>query len=232
MGLAITVFVPEGVIIASDGIAEIKNSENDNGFIQKKQKTMFSFANKYLICVQGLGYLQGLPYAFYIENILKCMKNNVFSSTKTFAESFSNSISKYITEYDRLAFYIAGVDEKENEDTHTSVYLLDNKTLIEINKGDNGENVYNYHSIGRNYWINKLLLPTVFTTNNGEKIPFENVEIDFSKYSIDEAIDFSKTMINFSHAMDNYSQFREMIGEHCHIGILKTFHDDIKIIAK
>ena len=43
MRLAVTIFVPEGVVIVSDGLAEIKNAKSDNGFLQKKQKSIFSF---------------------------------------------------------------------------------------------------------------------------------------------------------------------------------------------
>ena len=33
MGLAVAVFVPEGIVLASDGLAEIRNSETDKGFL-------------------------------------------------------------------------------------------------------------------------------------------------------------------------------------------------------
>jgi hypothetical protein len=89
--------------------------------------------------------------------------------------------------------------------------------------------VYNYHSIGHNLWLNKVLLPTAFEMNNGERIAFDNVDIDFSKYSIEEAIDFSKDMIKFSSLMDNYAQLKEMIGKSLYIGVLTMYNNEAKI---
>ena len=43
MGLAVTVFVPEGIVMVSDGLAEIRNANSDNGFLQKKQKCLSNY---------------------------------------------------------------------------------------------------------------------------------------------------------------------------------------------
>ena len=48
MGLAVAVFVPEGIVLASDGLAEIRNSEKDKGFLHKRQETIFSYKDRFL----------------------------------------------------------------------------------------------------------------------------------------------------------------------------------------
>lgn len=231
MGLAIAVFVPEGMVVVSDGIAEIKNAKNDNGFLQKKQKTMFSFAGRYIVCVQGNGCWQGLPYAFYIEKIFHSMNHESFASTKEFADRFQQYLMNYINEYDNTLFYVAGIDEILGKSPIPVLCLVDIHNVIIINRGFNDCNVYNYHSIGHNLWINKLLLPTNYEINEREKITFENVDIDFSKYSIEEAIDFAKFMIRLTHQIDNFAQLKDLVGNSLYIGIVRLYDGGVKLIT-
>lgn len=231
MGLAIAVFVPEGIVIISDGIAEIKNSELDNGFLQRKQRTMFLYKDKYIVCTHGDGYSEGLPYAYYMEKFSHMIKLNSFASTKEFATMFTQFVLENIKENDKLMFYIAGIDDYETDIPASVIYLVDRNNIIPINKGYDNNNVFNYHSIGHNLWVNKLLLPTIFNDNNGDIIPFDSVEIDFSKYSIEEAIDFSKEMIRLSHSLNYYAQIKELIGTSLYIGVLETFNGNVKITS-
>ena len=82
--------------------------------------------------------------------------------------------------------------------------------------------VYNYHFVGRSLWLNKLLLPTSYTVEQENKIDFDSVDIDFSKYSLEDAVDFSKTFFRLSRELDNIAQVKQMVGEYLTIGILTT----------
>ncbi len=225
MSLAIAVFVPEGIIIASDGLAEFRNSEGDNGFLHFNQKMLFSFKNKYLICVQGNGYLQGLPYAFFVEKILALLGCKEYSDTYSFSEDFEITMKKYLNSDDILTCYIAGVDVDSNATFSPKIYLIDNGRNVLINCGQNDTIVYNYHSIGRSLWLNKLLLPTTYVISEGDYVKFDNVDIDFSKYSLSEAKDFAGHMIHLSSTMDRITQLKQMVGDRVTYGILPLIGD-------
>lgn len=229
MGLAVAIFVPEGVVIVSDGLAEIRNAKSDNGFLQKKQKSIFSFAERFLICVQGTGYIDGLPYAYHINKVFKALANESFDSTKDFCSSFNEKISSVIPPKEQVVFYIAGIDTVGDCDQHPAVYLLDRNNLQVINQSNNNEVVYNYHSFGRNLWINKLLLPTVFEQGKNEKIEFAPLDIDFSKYSLNDAIEFGKTIIEISYKMDNFAQLKQMVGENISVGYV-TLDNELRVL--
>ena len=228
MGLAVTIFVPEGVVIVSDGLAEIRNAKSDNGFLQKKQKSIFSFKERFLLCVQGTGYINGLPYAYHINKVFKALGEEFFKTTKDFCSSFKEKISSVIPSQEQVVFYIAGIDTIGDTDPHPAVYLLDRNNLQVINQGNNNEVVYNYHSFGRNLWINKLLLPTVFEQGKDEKIEFDPLYIDFSKYSLNDAIEFGKTILEISYKMDNFAQLKQMVGENISIGCI-TIDNELKV---
>lgn len=219
MGLAVTVFVPEGIAIVTDGLAEIRNADSDNGFLQKKQKCLFSFKNRFLLCVQGEGFVNGMPYAFFINRILKAMENLDFESTENFCLEFKNRVNTVISSKEKIVFYIAGIDSTEDANPIPVVYLLDNNLHI-INQSNNKTVVYNYHSFGRNVWINKLLLPTTFKQGKDEYIEFDNCYIDFSKYSMEEAIEFGKSILEISHKMDKFTQLKQMVGEYVSVGFI------------
>ena len=229
MGLAVTIFVPEGVVIVSDGLAEIKNAKSDNGFLQKRQKSIFSFRERFLLCVQGAGYINGLPYAHYINKVFKALGEESFKTTKDFCSSFKEKVSSVIPSSEQVVFYIAGIDTVDNTDPLTAVYLLDKSNLQVINQSNNNEAVYNYHSYGRNLWINKLLLPTVFEHGKGEKIEFDPLYIDFSKYSLNDAIEFGKTILEISYKMDNFAQLKQLVGENISVGYI-THNNEIKVV--
>ena len=231
MGLTVTIFVPEGVVVVSDGLAEIRNAKSDDGFLQKRQKSIFSFEERFLVCAQCTGYIEGLPIAYHINKVFNSLANDAFAfaTTKDFCYSFKEKIFTFIPTKEQAVFYIAGIDMYKDCDTHPVVYLLDRNSIQIINQSNNNEFVYNYHSFGRNLWINKLLLPTVFEYGKNEKIVFDPLDIDFSKYSLNDAIEFGKTLLEISCKMDNFTQLKQMVGENISIGYIAV-NKEIKVI--
>lgn len=224
MGLAVAVFVPEGIVLASDGLAEIRNSESDNGFLQKKQRNLFSFQNRFLICVQGSGYIEGKSYAYYITQIFSEIRENEYCTTQDFCIEFKSKISERLDQGEQIVFYIAGIDSVKGK-LSPIVYLVDKMNFQVINKSNDGKVVYNYHSIGRSVWVNKLLLQTTYEPDKNHRIEFESMEIDFSKYSLQDAIDFGRTMIELSQKMDNFAQLKQMVGENISVGYINLDND-------
>lgn len=151
-----------------------------------------------------------------------------FEKTEDFCLEFNNRFSQLCSENNRILFYVAGVDRLEDNSTSLVVYLVDDMKCQVINKSNNGDIVYNYHAIGRSMWINKLMLPTYFEASKEEKIKFEDLDVDFSKYSLEEAIEFGKSMLNISYKMDNFVQLKQMVGEYISVGYI-TIDSEITI---
>ena len=221
MGLSIAVFVPEGIVIASDGLSEIRNQEEDQGFLHKKHKRLFVFQDRFIINIHGNGYIKGLPYAVYVEDVFNKLKDTTFSNIKDFAVSFNEEMCSFMEDEQNMSFYLMGMDTNEGDNKKIPVLLLsDNGIVSVINRGIDSNIVYNYHSIGHSLWLNKLLLPTYLDIDKGERIDFGHVDIDFSKLSLDDAFDFSKNLMMISRKMDIIVQLKQMIGENITYGLL------------
>ena len=96
MGLAVAVFVPEGIVLASDGLAEIRNSEKDKGFLHKRQETIFSYKDRFLICVHGGGYIKNRPYSYFIRQVFATLLSVDFNSTEDFAMLFKDTFYRLV----------------------------------------------------------------------------------------------------------------------------------------
>lgn len=206
MGLSIVVFVPDGVVMASDSIAEMHNQKEDNGFLHTKQKVIFSHPQGYLICTPNAGYVNGLPFSYYLHHAM----HMIHSSTNL--EDFCNKLLQAFADMkvakENIVLYVAGVNER-NE---VIVNLIDKDKIDRINRSNDGHSVYNYHAIGRTLWLDKILLPTTYNIGN-ETLDFQDTDIDFSKYSLSDAIDFSTFIIKTSYQLDRFAQFKQMVGE-------------------
>lgn len=219
MGLSIAVFVPEGVVVTTDGLEELRNSDKDQGFLHKKLKRLFVYKNRFIICIHGYGFIKGLPCAYFINKVFISLENIDFLSVAEFAILFGNKLASYMDKEACLSFYVIGLDARD-DDIVPNIVLYDNGQLLQINRGINNQIVYNYHSVGRSLWLNKVLLQTSCTIEKEKQIEFDSVDIDFSKYSIDDAIDFSKSFFRLSRELDNIAQLKQMIGENVFYGIL------------
>lgn len=211
MGLAVTVFTPEGIVVASDGLAEVRNDSHDQTYFHDKQKRLFVYQNKFAINIICDGYYQGLPYAYHIYRIFEEFNRLEFNSTYDFSTVLNNKICHYFEGINGFAIYVAGIDIDSTGRSLPSVYLVENNSVTQINKGINGNIVYNYHTIGHSYWVNRLLMKMpsdndMIDDSNGD------IDIDFSKFSLDEAVDFAITIIDVSRKMDIMAHLRRSIG--------------------
>jgi hypothetical protein len=171
--------------------------------------------------IHGNGFVKGMPYAFYVEVILNKLKGKTFQKTIDFANSFSTEMEAFMGEGQNLSFYIVGIDDIDESTRRIPVLLLfDQGKLSRINCGIDNTTVFNYHAIGHSVWINKLLLRTSIETDDSNKIEFESADIDFSKYSLEDAIDFSKTLMTISRKMDNIAQLKQMVGNYISYGVI------------
>lgn len=211
MGLAIAVFTPEGIIVASDGLAEVRNASNDQAYFHEKQKKVFVYENRFVLSVICDGYYKGLPFAYHIYRMFEDLRKQEFKTTYEFSITLNDKICRYFDILEGMAIYVAGVDIDNIGMRLPCVYLIENNAVTQINKGNKGNIVYNYHAIGHGYWLNRLLAKSPLEAEDTDDNN-EGIDIDFSKFSLDEAVDFALTVIDVSRKMDMMAHLRRTIG--------------------
>ena len=211
MGLNVAVFVPEGIVIASDSMAFVRSE--DEGFISSSERT-FACMNRFVVSFVGSGYVNDMPYGYVLNSFLA---NEVDKDISTFgfADKLKDFVSQFKTE-EPLCIYVAGIEIIENKIV-PFLYLIDKGQIVRLNapiEQDSSQLFYNYHAIGQSLWINKLFLPTKF--DNSHKQTSENfagANIDFRRFSIEQAKSFALFLIETSANMEKISQLRPTINE-------------------
>lgn len=213
MGINIVVFTPVGLVVSADYQSEIRNK--DDGFFLGSVERNFILFDKYIISFVGDGFIEGLPYGFYVNDFLT--KNQKYKGTvKDLAILFSDFIKS-----DRNRnFYIAGYDC--NDDVSSpKVYIIDANGIHPVNENNEGQSVYNYHVSGDSMWINKMLLGTHFEDKeHHEKIDFEPLKIDFSKYSLVDGVNFAQSLIAIDQTMDMLEQRKPVLNRNINIAVI------------
>ena len=221
MGLTIVLFVPEGVVMASDGLAFNQNDIKDDEYAHKKQQSLILYRNKYLIGIPNHVFIHGILISYYIQKALNNLLSNI--DINQFIDELVSELIKLGVPKEQIVFYIAG----HNRNFEYDLFLYDRDKLVNINTGNNGERVYNFHSMGRTVWIDKLLYGIVEQPEQSTEDQIIN--IDFSKYSIGDAVDFAYKMIAYSHDLDYFTQVKQIIGEQIDIAYIDCLGNMIKI---
>lgn len=211
MGLNVAVFVPEGIVIASDSMAFVRSE--DEGFISSSERT-FTCMNRFAVSFIGNGYVNDMPYGYILNSFLASYVDEDIS-TIGFTDKLKEFVSQFKTE-EPLCIYVAGIDLIENK-VVPFLYLIDKGETVRLNaptEQDSSQLFYNYHSIGQSLWINKLFLPTKFDDSNKETSEeFAGANIDFRRFSIEQAKSFALFLIETSANMEKISQMRPTINE-------------------
>ena len=210
MGLNIAVFVPEGIVLASDSLAFLR--QEDEGFMASSKRT-FTIWGRFLISFVGNGFINGKPYGCFVQEI----ENKLINLQKGSVEEFVNQINKYLKQFNKkdeepIIAYVAG-SSITDLGLHNELFLIEQGKISKLNQ-PNGqeEEVYNYHLIGRGLWSNKLILPTFFEDEHSDsKELFEPARIDFSKYSLEDAKNFAHFLIRTTANMDKFTQTRASV---------------------
>ena len=216
MGLSVCAFVPDGIVIASDSLAEIRHQ--DDGFYQEGFQRLYSVNNRFLVAFEGPCFHQGLPLSFYLTPLFKRTWSE--ETVVDFSRSLILELEKILSE-EIYVLYVAGYEVRGNG-IAPAVALIHNKEVSLINQDSVGNPVYNYHAIGRTYWVNKLLMNTQAVLDE-EHISFQKYEIDFSKFSLVTAKDFVLSLASLSEKMDHFSQLKPIIGGQFLVGIVKPY---------
>ena len=209
MGLNIAVFVPEGIVLTSDSLAFLR--QEDEGFMASSKRT-FTVWGRFLISFVGNGFISGKPYGCFVQEI----ENRLINLEKSSVEEFGNQINNYLKQYQKkdeepIIVYVAG-SSVTDLGLYNELFLIEQDKISKLNQPNGQEEVYNYHLIGRGLWSNKLLLPTTFEDNHSDtKELFEAARIDFSKYSLEEAVNFSQFLIRTTADMDKFIQKRASV---------------------
>lgn len=205
MGLTISTFTPDSIVLGTDSLAEVKN--NDDGYFQTDNEKVFIIGERYAIAIENCTFYNGLPISTYItnENICSWHGKNVEDLAQYICSQFS-----ILFPGEDIMAYVAGYDVDGCKFT-PRVYLIHDQRIDCINHPEEGRQVYNFHAIGRTHWINKLIMNTE-TSINGEVLQFQSYDIDFSKYSTQFSVKFVKHMLKLSEEMDRFSQLKPSIG--------------------
>ena len=209
MGLNIAVFVPEGIVRASDSLAFLR--QEDEGFMASSKRT-FTIWGRFLISFVGNGFINGKPYGCFVQEI----ENKLDNLQKGSVEDFCNQINNYLKQFQEkdeepIIVYVAG-SSVTDLGLHNEIYLIEQDKVAKLNQPNGQEDVYNYHLIGRGLWSNKLILPTTFEDeHSGTKELFEAARIDFSKYSLEDAKNFAHFIIRTTVDMDKFTQTRSSV---------------------
>lgn len=226
MGLNIAVFVPEGIVLSSDSFAFLR--QDDEGFEASSKRT-FAIWDRFLVSFVGGGFINGKPYGYYMQGIeskrmsiqIDCVKDFVVYLFKFFKHFYNE-------DEEPLTIYIAGSSIEDSRLRH-ELYLIDKDNIIKLNEPNGKEEVYNYHMIGRGFWINKLVLPTTFENKQSKvKESFEAAKIDFSKYSLYDAERFAYFLIRTTAEMDEFIQTRATVNLNITTGIVTAQGTTIK----
>ena len=156
-----------------------------------------------------------MPYAYHMYRIFEKLGKQVFDDTYGFAMALNDEMCIYFNNILGLAIYVAGFDIDSAGSKLPFVYLIENNSVVLINRGINGNIVYNYHTIGHSYWINRLLvnlLPDADIGEDDNNTNNNNIDIDFSKFSLEEAADFAIAVIDISRTMDSIAHLKRSIG--------------------
>lgn len=205
MAINIAVFVPAGIVIGSDNLAFQRNE--DDGAMFEGSVSTFAIHNKFLLSFVGDGFINEKPYDYYVENI------SIRSSSISFpnVHSFDQWLSLFWREEKCImpTYYLAGFDI-ENDVATPIVLLCENGNSILVN--NNGEQqVYYYHSCGKNEWIEKILLDTYFEDHQTrEKIELQPALINFPKFNIKMAVSFISLMLKFSAQFYSFCSIRNI----------------------
>lgn len=230
MGLNIAVFVPEGIVLASDTLAFLR--QDDEGFEASSRRT-FAVWNRFIVSFVGGGFINGKPYGYYMQEIEGKQANVQIDCIKDFVDYLSKFIRHFHNENEEpLIVYIAGSSIEESR-LHHELYLIEHDRTIRLNKPKGKDDVYNYHMMGRGLWINKLVLPTTFEDKQSKvNESFEAAKIDFSKYSLDDAEKLAYFMIRTTADMDKFIQTRTNVNRNITIGVVTTQGTTIKRLFK
>ena len=221
MGLNVAVFVPEGIVLAADSMAFVRTE--DEGYFTSSER-IFSCLDRFVISFIGNGYIGDMPYGYIVNNLLSIgLDSNI--STAEFAKKTNSFISQFEVE-ESLSIYVAGIDIIANK-VIPYLYLLDKGNVIRLNaitEECDAHLFYNYHAVGQSLWINKLFLPTTFEdTNRQVTEEFVGANIDFRRFSLDQARSFAAFLVDISAKMEVYTQMRPTINQCLSIAILKPF---------
>lgn len=209
MGLNVAVFIPEGIVLASDSLAFLR--QEDEGFIASSKRT-FTIGGRFIISFVGNGYINGKPYGYIVQKVENIMHNLQKKSTEGFVNDINILLKQFQKEDEEpITVYVAG-SMVTDKGLRNELFLIEHNKVTKLNHSNGQEEVYNYHLIGRMFWTNKLMLPTTFEEEHSNtKELFEEARIDFSKYSLKDAQNFACFLIRTTANMDMFTQTRASV---------------------
>lgn len=217
MSLVTTVYVPEGIVISADSrvLININSKKSDiverNAFVLSDTiKKIKIIDNKYIIAAYGQISLKNLPIiehleAFEAEYLTPEIK--ISDLPEKMIEYFTKNFGEVST-----VFYLAGY-EYENKIPVPYVYLVDIRQKIVNRLNITEENI----NFGANWGGETEILTRLFSTiqvkGRGEEWKImDRGTIHYEFMSLEDAIIYSRFLIDVSEKMFNYQLKQQSVG--------------------
>lgn len=234
MSLIVTVFVNEGIVMASDSRCTYNRTEKNtklNTTVHKLGVHTNNSTIKTFLCPNGNGIsvcgeasIKGIPITGFIENFIR---ENVDKTTDI--DDIPQKVIDYFSTFSpkpNAIFTLAGY-HKENDNLVQRIYkirLHDNH--IEKIKTENQGATWDGESIV----LARLLQPAAIKTPDGKYQDFPHAEIAWNFFTLQDAVDFCNYAIKTTIDTMHFQSVVETVGAPINILVLKP--DESKWIAK
>lgn len=206
MSLLVTVFLSEGIIMASDTM--ISYNVIDKGihrpmvYTNYTTRKTFSCPNNAGISVCGEALFMNLPITSYMDDFIDTRIND-----STNVEDIPWMLIDYFYSFGnapRSNFIVAGYQSKEQK-----VYKikLADKSIEVVNTKKQGVTWD-----GETVTMIKLLKPTFIKDSNGDFMPLPFFEIPWNFFTLQDGIDFAKYAIKFTSDTMRFQNGMETVG--------------------
>jgi len=226
MSLVITVFVPEGIVLAADSRLSL-TYETKEGTPQQNYKhtitasdsndKVFLVKDKFGISTCGTADIKGIPIAGFINQFIE---NKITDSTEV--DQIPQLLLDFFGQpynFPNIYFYVSGFKIEQGVSTpHTYHIDIPKKTSIKINTP---QNQFGANWGGETEIMSRLLSPIKLNQNN-QWIDLNPAPIPFNFFTLQDAVDFSIYAIRTTIESFRFQQRPKTVGGAIDILVLKA----------
>ncbi len=198
MSFIITVYVPEGIVMAADSRLSLDRTTKKDGQTTILQQFEFSNSSQKLFLINkriglstcGAAAINKKPIAGYIDQFIEEKvkdETDVSDIPKLLNEFFGEKYNKPAVQFQVAGFKI------ENGISIPYVYTCQIAEMAypRVNADPQNNITFGCAWSGEGETISRLLLPCKVTKSNGMVVDFANAGIEYNFFSLQDAIDFA-----------------------------------------
>lgn len=223
MSFIIAVHVKEGIVLASDSRTTYTNTiYNGNVTTIRIGTHITDTTNKTFLCPNNIGIstcgdasLQGIPITGYIETFIRekiTDHTNVSDVPQMLIDYFHTTPTVPDTN-----FLVAGY-QQENSQQNQKLFSLNTRTGI-IRQDDTDSQGATWD--GETTVLSKIIQNTYMQTETDEKIALGAIDVSWSLFTLQDAIDFAKYAVDVTIKTMHYASMVETVGGPIDILVIK-----------